>query len=103
MGDLPPRMHPGVRAAGDRERDRRFPRSAFPPQDGAKCSFQRLLDGAPARLARPAGEAGAFVAEVEAETDEPAVRDGDGGLDGLGVGGQRAPSAGTVSPADSAW
>ncbi len=76
MADLTAGVHPRIGTTGD-DRARR----AVQAQHALQGLLDDALDRAEPRLDGPAAEVGAVIAQVEAETDEPAVpRGGDGGL-----------------------
>ena len=50
------------------------------PQHGGECRLEVALHGAQPGLAGPAGESGAVVPEVEADTNEPGTTVGGAGL-----------------------
>ena len=68
MAHLPPSVHAGVGAPGDRQR-RRLVQAEHRRQRG----LERSLHGAQPRLTCPPDEGAAVVRHVEADADEPAV------------------------------
>ncbi len=66
VGDLPERVHPGVRAPGDGE-PRRLARA---PEQRAERLLEHALHGAEARLPAPAVEVGAVVGDAEADAHD---------------------------------
>ncbi len=89
MDHLPARVHPCVGPAGAGDPQVRQ------PEHGREGALELGLHGAQAGLGGPAGEVGAVVPQVEAQTDEPAVPGVGGGGLGSVVGrrsvGQGAP------------
>lgn len=67
MGYLAGSVHTGIRAAGHSETD-------GSPQDGFQRVLSDCLHGPPTRLAGPAGEIRAVVAQVEPKPNDSAAR-----------------------------